>query len=86
MSQLIYEAVSVGAMTVLFGNVVACLLDFAILSPKLKMKLPLLSNKDRFYEMGIVLFLTGVSIHLFCELVGINRWYCRNGNACRGKL
>ena len=85
MSQLIYEAASLGAMTVLFGNVVSCLLDFAILSPKLKMKLPLLSNKDRFYEMGIVLFLTGVSIHLFCELVGINRWYCRHGNACRGK-
>ena len=86
MSQLIYEAASVGAMTVLFGNVVACLLDFAVLSPKLKMKLPLISNKDRFYEMGIILFLTGVSIHLFCEFIGINRWYCRHGNACKSKL
>ena len=38
MSQLIYEAISVGILTVLFGNVIACVLDFAVLSPKLKMK------------------------------------------------
>ena len=36
MSQLIYEAISVGIMTVLFGNIIACVLDFAIISPKLK--------------------------------------------------
>lgn len=83
MSQLIYESVSVGALTVLFGNVVACLLDFAVLSPNLKMKLPLLATKDRFYEKGILLFLTGVCIHLFSELLGINKWYCRNGRACK---
>lgn len=83
MSQLIYEAASVGVMTVLFGNVIACVLDFAILSPKLKTKLPIISSRDNFYQMGILLFLTGVSIHLFCELVGLNRWYCREGFACK---
>ena len=83
MSQLIYEAASVGAITILFGNVVSCVLDFVVLSPKLKMKLPISSSRDKFYEMGIVLFLTGVSIHLFCELMGINKWYCKNGYACK---
>tara|TARA_Y100000389_G_C17468992_1_gene528500 strand:- start:5965 stop:6219 length:255 start_codon:yes stop_codon:yes gene_type:complete len=83
MSQLIYEASSVGVMTVLFGNVIACVLDFAILSPKLKTKLPLMTSRDNFYQMGILLFLTGVSIHLFCELVGLNRWYCKEGFACK---
>lgn len=83
MSQLIYEASSVGVMTILFGNVIACVLDFAILSPKLKTKLPLMTSRDNFYQMGILLFLTGVSIHLFCELVGLNRWYCKEGFACK---
>lgn len=83
MSQLIYEAVSVGGLTVLFGNVIACVLDFLILSPRLKLKLPNFTKRDKFYEMGILLFLTGVSIHLFCELVGINKWYCKKGFACK---
>lgn len=84
MSQLIYEAASLGAMTVFFGNVTACIMDFMILSPRLKLKLPLTRiAKDKFYEMGILLFLTGVLIHLFCEIAGINRWYCKEGFACR---
>tara|TARA_B100001758_G_scaffold247390_1_gene265033 strand:+ start:4456 stop:4710 length:255 start_codon:yes stop_codon:yes gene_type:complete len=83
MSQLIYEAISVGVITVLFGNVIACVLDFAVLSPKLKMKLPLRTSRDNFYQMGILLFLTGASIHIFCELMGINKWYCREGFACK---
>jgi len=83
MSSLLYEAVSVGAMTVVFGNVTACMLDFLILSPNLKLKLPFTGNKDKLYDMGIVLFLTGVFLHLFCELLGINKWYCKEGFACK---
>ena len=30
------------------------------------------------------LFFTGVLVHLICEVVGLNKWYCRNGVACRG--
>ena len=29
------------------------------------------------------IFLVGASIHLFCEFTGINKWYCKNGNACK---
>ena len=28
-------------------------------------------------------FVTGVIIHLLCEGTGINKWYCKNGNACK---
>jgi len=43
------------------------------------------SKKDwnKNYAMEIALFLTGVFAHLFCEFSGINRWYCKNGNACQ---
>ena len=29
-----------------------------------------------------VLFLTGILTHLICEYTGVNKWYCKNGNAC----
>lgn len=30
-------------------------------------------------------FFTGFFAHLARELLGINRWYCQNGNACMKK-
>lgn len=27
-------------------------------------------------------FVAGVVVHIFCEIVGLNRWYCMNGAAC----
>ncbi len=30
------------------------------------------------------LFITGVIVHIICEIVGLNKWYCKNGAACRG--
>lgn len=32
---------------------------------------------------GAHLFITGIAAHIFCELSGINRWYCNNGVACK---
>lgn len=29
-----------------------------------------------------ILFLTGILTHLLCEYSGVNKWYCKNGNAC----
>ena len=83
MSTVLYEAISVGAMTVVFGNVTACVLDLFILSPNLKLKLPFNGGTDKLYDMGIVLFLTGVFSHLLYELLGVNKWYCREGFACK---
>jgi hypothetical protein len=31
----------------------------------------------------LFMFLVGFGIHLGFELVGLNKWYCRNGVACR---
>jgi len=33
--------------------------------------------------MALVFFLSGFFFHIICQIVGINRWYCENGNACK---
>ena len=30
----------------------------------------------------LYLFIVGASIHLTCEVLGINKYYCKKGNAC----
>lgn len=75
---LIIEAIVVGIMTVIFGNIAG----FAV-SPLLKVSLPdVCSTWNEFYAMEVSLFITGVLIYFFCEFTGINKWYCKNGLAC----
>lgn len=81
MFQVFIEAVVVGLMTVLFGNIAGL-----IVGPFFKVNLPKdCEDWNKFYVMEISLFLTGFLIHLFCEFVGINKWYCNNGAACKLK-
>lgn len=78
MYDLIVEAVVVGIMTIIFGNIAGFLIG-----PLFKVDLPkVCSTWNKFYTMEITLFVTGVLIHLFCEYTGINKWYCKNGFAC----
>lgn len=78
MYNLIVEAVVVGVMTIIFGNMTGLLIV-----PLFKVDLPkVCSTWNKFYTMEITLFFTGVFIHLFCEFSGINKWYCKNGFAC----
>lgn len=79
MTQVLVEAFVVGLMTVVFGNLAGL-----IVAPFFKIDLPKqCKDWNKFYVMEISLFLTGFLIHLFCEYVGINKWYCRNGAACK---
>lgn len=38
--------------------------------------------KKEMVQLAILLFLTGVCLHLFYEVANMNKWYCKNGNAC----
>ena len=35
------------------------------------------------FRMITGFFALGFITHIVCELSGINKWYCKNGNACR---
>jgi len=76
--KLFTEAFIVGIMVVLGGTIIG-----KIIAHFLSVPLPqACKNWNKYYIMEITLFLTGISIHLLCELTGINRWYCKHGAAC----
>lgn len=79
MVKIIIEALSVGILTVMIGNLVAVLVSGFVGAD-----LPKVCNDwNKYYAMEISLFLTGFLVHLVCEYSGINSWYCTNGVACQ---
>ena len=76
--KLLLEALVVGVMTVVIG----LLVGFA-LGKSFSMNLPAICKTwNKNHVMEISLFLTGFCLHLLCEGVGLNKWYCKHGNAC----
>ena len=78
---VIKEAIVVGIATVIVGQFVGF-----TLSKLMKTQVNIRSdskdwNKNHIMEWS--LFFTGVLIHLLCEYFGVNKWYCRNGSACK---
>lgn len=79
MLQLLLEATIVGILTIIIGSLVGYGISKFVSSD-----LPeVCKNWNKFYIMEITLFLTGFLIHLLCEAVGVNKWYCKNGFACK---
>ena len=79
MQQLLIEAIVVGILTVVVGTIVGFVLgsSFSTNLPKICKSW----NKNHIMELS--LFLTGFFIHLLCEFSGVNKWYCKNGYACK---
>ena len=81
LSTLLIEALVVGIVTVIVGSIVGFLV--ASLYP-FKVELPKqCKNYNKYFIMEICLFFTGFFAHLLFELVGGNKWYCKNGVACK---
>jgi membrane-bound ClpP family serine protease len=79
MKDLLIEALVVGVATVLVGSIVGLLVGKVLGSD-----LPsVCKDWNKKYAMEISLFLTGAVLHLLFELVGGNKWYCKNGVACK---
>ena len=79
MRQLVIEAVVVGLTLIVIGNVVS-----VFVAKCCKVDLPKICNTwNKFYAMEVSLFLTGVVTHLLFEWLGVNKYYCKMGYACR---
>jgi|TARA_B110000196_G_scaffold149267_1_gene128937 hypothetical protein len=67
-------------------------LAFGVLGLVISTAFMFLPNKDgkkfdlKDYHFWWQVFLsnavTGALLHLLCEVTGVNKWYCKNGNAC----
>ena len=74
--EFIQEVFVVGLGTLILGLVVRYIVAvyFEKINPDF-----IFTNKG----MWISLFLTGSLLHLGCEISGVNKWYCKNGFACK---
>ena len=76
---LFVEGFFVGLSIVIIGTLVS-----GIFALTMKSDLPpVCKDWNKNYAMELSLFFTGFVTHIFFEIVGLNKWYCRNGIACK---
>ena len=68
MTSLVVEALTVGIITAIIGFIINIIV---------------LKDTNNWYKVILGYFLTGLCIHLLFEYTGGNKWYCKNGNACK---
>jgi|688.fasta_scaffold2219407_2 hypothetical protein len=74
--RLIIEALAVGISSLIVGLILHVLLGYHSQhanSPTMKKEM---------IQLCILLALTGVLVHFLYEFLGMNKWYCKHGNAC----
>ena len=77
MKQLLLEAIAVGIIVVIVGTLVSSLIGSFHQKTR-----SVCRDWNKNHIMEIALFFTGFFTHLLCEMLGINKWYCKNSYAC----
>lgn len=75
-TQVFREAIVVGIVTIIVGFL-GSFIARNILPIPLKTEW-----FNKYHVMELSLFLTGFLIHIFFEILGLNKWYCIHGTAC----
>ena len=76
MKDLILESIIIGVITSILGNLIFKILVKINNIENNEMIDEVLDKYKRNYFLQIVLFFTGVFIHLLLEYVGLDKWYC----------
>ena len=74
--RFMFELVLVGVLNLIFGFIIS----YVMMGQE---------KSKSFNHWSVLLFsffITGVIIHLFCELAGLNDFYCQYKNKCPSKL
>ena len=77
--QLIIEALVVGVIVVVVGTFSGFVISKFIVSDMP----PVCKDWNKNFVMELSLFFTGVITHFLFEFLGGNKWYCKNGFACK---
>jgi len=72
MLQLAFEAFIVGILNIIVGFIVS----YISMGNSAK-------DFQHWNQLLLTFFISGVLIHLLCEVTGINKRYCKSGNACQ---
>ena len=79
MKTIIIESIIIGIVTMILGKIISKIM-LGINKIDKDKKLPKWKEPK---IIEISLFVTGVFIHLFCEYIGLNKWYCdKKTNKC----
>lgn len=72
MLQLLFEAFIVGILIVIVGFIVS----YISMGNGAK-------DFQHWNQLLLTFFISGVIVHLGCEVSGLNKKYCKSGNACQ---
>ena len=72
MLQLAFEAFIVGILNLAIGFIIS----YISMGDEAK-------DFQHWNQLLLTFFISGVLIHLLCEVTGINKRYCKSGNACQ---
>lgn len=70
---LLIEAIVVGVSTVVMGNIIGFISKSMI---DQQVSLEKYMKWDILYTLQVILFLTGLTLHIIFEILGLNGWYC----------
>lgn len=77
MLNILIEAFVVGLATIFFGFISSFIIEY------FSKVFDLNTRNNLNTVMALALFLTGVLAHLTFEFLGLNKWYCKYGVACK---
>lgn len=72
-----FEAIFVGVLLAVLG------LILYNLDTCFKIRKTMLKINNINVELSLYLFIVGVLTHVIYEALGANKWYCKNGAACK---